>query len=322
MATPMITAAGLQKSFGDVHALRGVDLEVAGGEILGLLGPNGAGKTTTINVLTTLLRPDAGTATIDGVDVLSDPAAARARIGLTGQFAAIDDILTGRENLVLFGRLLKFGRAGARLRADELLSAFDLEDAADRRVSTYSGGMRRRLDLAASMVARPPVLFLDEPTTGLDPRSRRTLWDVVRRLRDGGTTILLTTQYLAEADELADRIVVIDHGSVIAEGTAPELKQRVGGAVCHLAVDEDQVEAVTAALAERWSVTAADGGLAVPAASSTTLVEVVRLLDERRITVADIGLRQPTLDDVFLALTGTSSGESSDPGLEPAGTAP
>lgn len=302
MAT--VEALGLHKSFGDVDALRGVSLSVEEGEILGVLGPNGAGKTTTINILTTLLRPDSGTVRVAGIDVLADPAAVRPLIGLTGQFAALDDALTARENLVLFGRLFKLGKAAATARAAELLDEFGLADAADRRTATFSGGMRRRLDLAASMIGKPRVLFLDEPTTGLDPRSRAMLWDVVRHLRDEGITVFLTTQYLEEADQLADRIVVIDHGTVIAEGTPDELKARIGGAVCHLTVDDEQRARAAAALGERWPVAEHDGELTVPSDGPATLLQVVRILDENGIVPSDIGLRNPTLDDVFLALTG------------------
>ncbi|SMX87250.1 ABC-2 type transport system ATP-binding protein [Brevibacterium sp. Mu109] len=305
---PIVEIEDLRKSFGPVEALRGLSMCAGEGEILGVLGPNGAGKTTMINIVTTLVRADAGTVRVDGIDVDADPAGVRTRIGLTGQFAALDDNLTARENLVLFGRLLKLGRAGARSRAAELLTQFGLEEAADRRTGTFSGGMRRRLDLAASMIGRPRVLFLDEPTTGLDPRSRNALWEVVRRLRVDGTTIVLTTQYLAEAEELADRIVVIDHGEVIADGTAEDLKHRVGGAVCHVRVAEDAVDEVERLLAVRWPVSRVADGLVVPADGSQTLVEVVRLLDEHGVVAEDLGLRRPTLDDAFLALTGEVTG--------------
>ncbi|OUZ10324.1 daunorubicin/doxorubicin resistance ABC transporter ATP-binding protein DrrA [Aeromicrobium sp. PE09-221] len=319
----VVEAEGLHKRFGEVEALRGVDLQVSEGEILGLLGPNGAGKTTTINVLTTLIRPDAGTARVDGIDVIADPAAARGRIGLTGQFAALDDGLTARENLVLFGRLLKLGSAGAWARADELLTEFGLAEVAHRRTGTFSGGMRRRLDLAASMIGRPRVLFLDEPTTGLDPHSRNALWEAVRSLRAEGTTIVLTTQYLAEADELADRIVVIDHGKVIADGTAHELKQRTGGSTCQVGVAESTVDRAQRVLAERWEVSRDELLLTIPAAGPQTLVEVLRLLDEHDVAPTEVGLRQPTLDDVFLALTGRASNPATPATETPAGaTAP
>lgn len=307
--TAIVEVEGLTKSFGDVAALQGVDLTVREGEILGLLGPNGAGKTTTINVLTTLVQPDGGRARIDGIDVTADPGAVRSRIGLTGQFAALDDNLTARENLVLFGRLLKLGGAQARARAAELLDRFGLADAADRRSGTFSGGMKRRLDLAASMVGNPKVLFLDEPTTGLDPRSRNALWDIVRDLKASGVTVVLTTQYLAEADELADQVVVIDHGRVIADGTPAQLKSRIGGSTCRVRVHGDATRAEEV-LSGRWAVTREDDAVIVPAEGSRTLVEIVRVLDENDLAVADIGFREPSLDDVFLALTG----QPSDPG--------
>jgi daunorubicin resistance ABC transporter ATP-binding subunit len=316
----IVEARGVYKSFKEVEALRGVDLGVDEGEILGVLGPNGAGKTTTINILTTLMRPDAGEVRVAGIDVLSDPAEVRPLIGLTGQFAALDANLTARENLVLFGRLFKLGAREAMRRADELLEEFSLADAADRRTLTYSGGMRRRLDLAASMIGRPRVLFLDEPTTGLDPRSRNMLWDVVRQLRGEGVTVLLTTQYLAEADELADRIVVIDKGMVIAEGTPAELKSLVGGAVCEVVVGEHLRARVSDVLAQRWEITQTDTKVIVPAESAATLFDVVRTLDEQRLVPDDIGLRHPTLDDVFLALTGSAT-SSAAPAPESTSTA-
>jgi daunorubicin resistance ABC transporter ATP-binding subunit len=303
----IVEAKGVRKSFKEVEALRGLDLEVAEGEILGVLGPNGAGKTTTINILTTLMRPDSGEVRVDGIDVLREPARVRPLIGLTGQFAALDANLTARENLVLFGRLFKLGARDAARRADQLLDDFSLTDAADRRTVTYSGGMRRRLDLAASMIGRPRVLFLDEPTTGLDPRSRNLLWDVVRQLRSEGVTIFLTTQYLAEADELADRIVVIDKGTVIAEGTPARLKTLVGGAVCEVTVDDGLRDRVAAALGTRWELTHTDTDVIVPADGATTLFEVVRILDEQRLVPENVTLRHPTLDDVFLALTGATT---------------
>lgn len=316
----IVEARDLHKTFGNVRALQGLDLEIAEGEILGVLGPNGAGKTTTINILTTLTRPDSGRVRVADIDVLAEPHRVRPLIGLTGQFAALDAQLTARENLVLFGRLFKLGARPAARRADQLLAQFGLEDAADRRTVTYSGGMRRRLDLAASMIGRPRVLFLDEPTTGLDPRSRNILWDVVRSLRDEGVTVLLTTQYLAEADELADRIIVIDKGAVIAAGTPTELKRLVGGAVCEITVGETQRTPVTDALSGRWEVAHTDTQVIIPADGAQTLFDVVRVLDEQRLVPEDIGLRHPTLDDVFLALTGsaTSAGDTTD---EPASTA-
>lgn len=296
------------KRFGETVALDGLSLQVAARSIVGLLGPNGAGKTTTIDVLSTLVRPDEGTARVAGCDVLSDPAAVRSRIGMTGQFAALDEQLTARENLVLFGRLLKLGKSGARARTDELLVRFDLADSADRLVRTFSGGMRRRLDLAVSLLAEPAVLFLDEPTTGLDPRSRTAVWEMVRELRDQGMTVLLTTQQLDEADALADRIVVIDHGQVIAEGTAAELKERVGGAVCHVTVGDESRDRAVAALTPVGTVSGAGTRLLVPATAPSAVVDVVRRLDAAGISVSDLEVRRPTLDDVFFALTGHAAG--------------
>ncbi|MFD4351412.1 ATP-binding cassette domain-containing protein [Nocardia sp. NPDC058518] len=309
-----VETEGLVKRFGGVTALDGLGFAVERGTIAGVLGPNGAGKTTTIDVLTTLLVPDAGHARVAGHDVVADAGAVRSVIGLTGQFVALDENLTARENLALFGRLLKLGRRRAAERADELLSRFDLTDAADRRSGTFSGGMRRRLDLAASLIGQPEVLFLDEPTTGLDPRSRAVLWDVVRDLRDDGMTILLTTQYLDEADELADRIVVVDHGRVIADGTADELKDQAGGSVCHITAAEGDRPRIAAALADMTGFAELTDGVAVAASGAATLVDVVRKLDAAEIAVDDIALRRPTLDDVFFRLTGHPSvpGETED----------
>jgi ABC-2 type transport system ATP-binding protein len=276
--------------------------------VLGLLGPNGAGKTTAVRILTTLLRPDGGSARVDGLDVVKDAGALRERIGLAGQYAAVDESLTGQENLQLFGRLYGMGKRDARARANELLERFDLEDAADRLVSTYSGGMRRRLDLAGALVARPPVLFLDEPTTGLDPRSRLGLWQTIEDRVSQGATVLLTTQYLDEADRLADQIAVIDHGRVIAEGTAAELKDRVGGDRLEVRLeDESQAERASQALASVVTETPElRDGLLLAAVSRRdgTVANALRRLDEAGIEVSDLTLRRPSLDDVFLTLTG------------------
>jgi ABC-2 type transport system ATP-binding protein len=301
------------KRFGSFEALRGVDFEVAEGTVAGLLGPNGAGKTTTINILTTLLHADGGRAWVAGYDVERQPQLVRSVIGLTGQFSAVDEDLTGRENLVLVGRLGRLGKAAANRRAEELLDVFDLAEAGDRLLRTYSGGMRRRLDLAASLVVAPTVLFLDEPTTGLDPRSRLQLWDVIGGLRSLGTTIVLTTQYMEEADQLADRISVIDGGRIIAEGTADELKTRVGGDVLFLTL-RDRAATATAAelLSHAFEVPHGDlvidehlGTVQVPVENGAlALVEAVRALDTEEIVVDDLGLRRPSLDDVFLCLTG------------------
>ena len=305
---PAISVTGLVKSFGDVRALDGVDLHVPAGSVLGLLGPNGAGKTTAVRVLTTLLKPDAGTVLVTGLDVVRDAAELRARIGLAGQYAAVDENLTGLENLVMVGRLYGMRRAEAKRRGQELLERFDLVEAADRPAKTYSGGMRRRLDLAAALVARPPVLFLDEPTTGLDPRSRLEVWATIEGLVAEGTTVLLTTQYLDEADRLADLIAVSDRGRVIADGAPAELKDRVGGErlEVHLAEASAVATAVRALAPMSDEPPVADGEtVRLPVSRrSGTIVEAVRRLDDAGVAVDDLGLRRPTLDDVFLALTG------------------
>jgi ABC-2 type transport system ATP-binding protein len=308
-----VTAEGLVKVFpsrsGEVRALDGVDLEVTEGSVLGLLGPNGAGKTTAVRILTTLLAPDAGRAIVNGVDVATDPQAVRRSIGLSGQYAAVDEYLTGRENLLMIGRLYHMGSGAARARAAELLEQFDLTDAADRPAKTYSGGMRRRLDLAGALVARPPVIFLDEPTTGLDPRSRIGLWEVIEGLVSTGTTVLLTTQYLDEADKLADSIAVVDRGRVIARGTSDELKAQVGGERLVVTVEPGQVGPAGEVLG-RLAAGPADVDeharqLVVPVSGgSAVLLDAVRALDEAGVSVLDIGMRRPTLDDVFLQLTG------------------
>ena len=308
---PAILVEGLTKSFGEVHALRGIDLSVPRGTVLGVLGPNGAGKTTAVRILTTLLRPDGGKAIIEGHDVVRQPAAVRRSIGLSGQSAAIQEELTGRENLEIIGRLFHLSWAQARSRAIELLEQFDLADAADRHAKNYSGGMQRRLDLAASLVGHPQVLFLDEPTTGLDPRSRLGMWDIIRSLVARGTTLLLTTQYLDEADELANEIVVIDHGLVIAAGTAEELKGRVGGDVLEFTVpDRNRLADAAAAIANIGEgephVDKETGviNIGVGGRGSDALVDAVRGLDSAGVQTQGLALRRPSLDDVFLALTG------------------
>jgi ABC-2 type transport system ATP-binding protein len=308
--TGAIYAEGLVKTFGDVRALDGVDLDVPEGTVLGLLGPNGAGKTTAVRVLTTLLKPDSGKAVVAGIDVLRHPNEVRRQIGLSGQFAAVDEYLTGRENLQMVGQLYQMSGKAAKARAGELLEQFNLAEAADRTAKTYSGGMRRRLDLAAALVVRPPVMFMDEPTTGLDPRNRMALWDVIQDLVAGGTTLLLTTQYLEEADRLAHDICVIDHGKVIARGTSDQLKAQTGGERVEVVVHERE-DLVPAAEVLRGfgkgelKVQDHTRQITVPVTGGAKLLaEVIRELDTRGIEIDDIGLRRPTLDDVFISLTG------------------
>lgn len=319
--TDMIRATGLVKRYKDVEALAGLDLDVPEGKVLALLGPNGAGKTTAVRVLTTLLKPDAGSAVVAGVDVLADPDGVRSRIGLSGQYAAVDEHLTGFENLEMVGRLYGMSRTAARARARELLERFDLADAGDRPSKTYSGGMRRRLDLAGALVAAPPVLVLDEPTTGLDPRSRVQMWDVIRELVSSGATLLLTTQYLEEADRLADDILVIDHGRAIARGTADQLKAQTGGerveVVLAHASDRDRVQRLMAEVSVgeigvengRELTAAVDGGVGA-------LRRLLEGIEREGIEILDVGLRRPTLDDVFLTLTGHATEDA------PGATAP
>ncbi|MFI5777063.1 ATP-binding cassette domain-containing protein [Nocardia sp. NPDC051570] len=312
---PAVSVSEVRKSFGDVHALQGISFTAERASVLGILGPNGAGKTTMVKVLSTLLRPDSGTAVVAGHDVAKDPAGVRRSIMMTGQYAALDENLSGRENLELFGRLMGLTKKAARARADALLEEFDLVGAGRRAVRHYSGGMRRRVDIACGLVVRPEVVFLDEPTTGLDPRSRQGVWDLVNALKAQGITVLLTTQYLEEADVLSDNIIVIDKGTVIAEGTADELKEKTGGSYCEVVpLDPTRLRTAVAALgdlvpptvradldgADRVSIPAPDG--------AGTLAEALRRLDSAGVELADIALRRPSLDDVFLSITGHSGG--------------
>ncbi|MFJ8657883.1 ATP-binding cassette domain-containing protein [Streptomyces sp. NPDC093795] len=327
-----IHAEGLVKTFGDVRALDGVDLDVPEGTVLGLLGPNGAGKTTAVRVLTTLLQPDSGRAVVAGVDVLKHPEQVRRSIGLSGQFAAVDEYLTGRENLQMVGQLYQMKAKAAKQRAGELLDRFNLSDAADRPAKTYSGGMRRRLDLAAALVVSPPVMFMDEPTTGLDPRNRQALWEVIKELVAGGTTLLLTTQYLEEADHLAHDICVVDQGKVIARGTSDQLKAQTGGERVEVVVHEREMITGARDVLARYGLAGIGHGevsvedhtrkLTVPVTGGAKLLaEVIRDLDALGVEIDDIGLRRPTLDDVFISLTGHAAeradeenGESARPG--------
>jgi ABC-2 type transport system ATP-binding protein len=315
MTNAMIEAIGLHKSFGETHALAGLDFDAKEGTILCVLGPNGAGKTTAVRILTTLTRPDAGTAKVAGIDVQRHPAEVRNKIGVAGQYAALDELLTGRENLEMVGRLYRVPPAVAKRRARELIEHFELSDAADRVAKNYSGGMRRRLDLGAALMAEPPVIFLDEPTTGLDPKGRLSMWDLIEGLASGGTTVLMTTQYLEEADRLADDIVVIDHGRAIARGSALELKQQVGGERLEVVIDNPRylpearraLEAISGASAH---VDEEAKRVSVPVASHDgVLTKAIRALDEAGVHVDDIGFRRPTLDAVFLSLTGRPAEE-------------
>ncbi|WTL36162.1 ATP-binding cassette domain-containing protein [Nocardia sp. NBC_01503] len=310
-----IVVDSVQKSFGAVRALRGISFTAPAGSVLGVLGPNGAGKTTTVSVLSTLVQPDAGRAVVAGYDVMRQPAEVRASIMLTGQYAALDEMLTGRENLVLFARLLGLRRTQARARADELLEQFTLTEAADRRVGQYSGGMRRRIDIACGLVRPPRVVFLDEPTTGLDPVSRQSLWALVRDLKRQGVTVLLTTQYLEEADALSDNIIVVDQGTVIAEGTADQLKARSGSSYCEVVpVDAADVPRLAAALSGLGEVTVADSAdrVCLPAPDgAATLTEALHRINSGGIELIDIALRRPSLDEVFIELTKPAQAEAS-----------
>ena len=315
-----VVVAGIKKSFGDVVALRDVSFEMERGEVLGLLGPNGAGKTTTVNLLSTLIKPDSGRALIAGHDVVADPAGVRRALMLTGQHAALDDLLTGRENLLMFGRLQGLKKKVAKQRAQELLEQFDLVGAGDRAVGNYSGGMKRRIDIACGLVVRPEVVFLDEPTTGLDPRSRQAIWELVTDFKEAGIATLLTTQYLEEADLLSDRIIVIDKGTVIAEGTADQLKERTGGTYCEIVprqlADIPEVARILGPLlpdANRAALTDTSDRISMPAPDGpNTLMQALHLLSEANIELMDIALRRPSLDEVFLALTGDHPGGSDD----------
>lgn len=309
-----VEASGLVKTFGENRAVDGVDLRVKAGTIYGVLGPNGAGKTTTIRMLATLLKADAGSARIFGYDIAKDPQIVRQLIGVTGQYASVDESLSATENLIIFSRLLGLGRKEARAKAEELLEEFGLTEAAKRPLKHFSGGMRRRLDLAASLIAKPPLIFLDEPTTGLDPRTRNQMWDTIRKLVKSGTTVLLTTQYLQEADELADRIAVIDQGRVVAEGTVDELKQSVGSSSLHVSIQNADQMAAAKELVERIlnveaAVSAEGGKITVPLADADVVSDLLMALRGDGIQLAELSVQKPTLDEVFLTITGKGKKE-------------
>jgi ABC-2 type transport system ATP-binding protein len=318
-----VIAENLVKTYdnGRIRALDGLSLDVSEGTVLGVLGPNGAGKTTTVRVLSTLISPDSGSAKVAGIDVIKHPEKVREVIGLSGQYAAVDETLTGWDNLIMFGRLYHLSASQAKIRATELLEQFNLTDAAKRPIKTYSGGMRRRLDLAASLIVHPTILFLDEPTTGLDPRGRKEMWGVIKGLVEEGTTLLLTTQYLEEADQLADEIVVVDHGKVIARGTADSLKREIGGERLEVVVEltdlEKCKEIITKVASGKLNVEEDLGRVSAPVSTGTrALIDAARQLDENSIHPLDIGLKRPSLDDVFIALTGHVAEETAEPEIK------